>query len=246
MNQHLREAECCKRPEVYFHNAIKRYGADAFSFEIIDEAQNIDELNELEIKWINYYHSTDRTFGYNLDSGGKNCKKSQATLQKMRESTLQLWNSPEKADKMKQGLNAACEKWKSMKGQTYVTLKCECCGKNFTVAKYESKKRKFCSKECSNKATHMIGITAANIKKRNEHEYFQESIKNCIIKWCLENVDLVMSCPMNKVSTVYKPLFDEITKLYNIRDARAIISCVTGNYNFKEFAKTMKDMCNKR
>lgn len=49
-----------KRKTVYFHNAINKYGEANFSFEEIDSAETIEELNEKEQYWIKFYHSTDK------------------------------------------------------------------------------------------------------------------------------------------------------------------------------------------
>lgn len=66
------------------YRAIRKYGVDNFYFEIIDSANNIDELNEKEIYWIDYYDScVDSNKGYNLDKGGKNGNKSEATKRKI-------------------------------------------------------------------------------------------------------------------------------------------------------------------
>lgn len=53
-------------------NAIQKYGADNFSFEVLEEC-TLEELNEKEKFWIAYYN-TYSGFGYNLTAGGdKNC-----------------------------------------------------------------------------------------------------------------------------------------------------------------------------
>lgn len=50
--------------------AIKKYGIDAFIYEII-EICSIDKLDEKEIYWIAYYN-TYKGFGYNCNPGGGN------------------------------------------------------------------------------------------------------------------------------------------------------------------------------
>lgn len=71
------------------YKAIRKYGVDNFKFEIIDEASNLDELNNKEIYWIAYYDCcVDNDKGYNLDKGGKNGLKSEETKRKMREAQM--------------------------------------------------------------------------------------------------------------------------------------------------------------
>lgn len=52
------------------NRAIKKYGIENFSKEIIDTAESIAELNEKEKCWIKEYNSTDLTIGYNIAFGG--------------------------------------------------------------------------------------------------------------------------------------------------------------------------------
>lgn len=51
--------------------AISKYGKENFKIEAIDHAHNIDELNNKEIFWINFYNSVAPN-GYNIAGGGRN------------------------------------------------------------------------------------------------------------------------------------------------------------------------------
>lgn len=51
-----------------FHCAIRKYGEDAFTWEIIDTAMTEDELNEKEKYWISSHDSFNN--GYNMTEGG--------------------------------------------------------------------------------------------------------------------------------------------------------------------------------
>lgn len=51
--------------------AIKKYGINNFKIETIDTAETIDDLNNKEIYWINYYNSLVPN-GYNQCDGGGN------------------------------------------------------------------------------------------------------------------------------------------------------------------------------
>lgn len=55
----------------YFHRAIKKYGRENFSLELIEDNIPLDLLNEKEIYYINYFQSFYTTGkGYNLTQGG--------------------------------------------------------------------------------------------------------------------------------------------------------------------------------
>ena len=59
------------QPEIthtHFINAIRKYGQEAFQWEIIDSAENKDELDNKEKYWIQYYDSIHN--GYNIQAGG--------------------------------------------------------------------------------------------------------------------------------------------------------------------------------
>ena len=56
-----------KKDNTYFHNAIKKYGIENFSIEILEEC-NIEDLNSREIYYIAKYDTFNN--GYNLTIGG--------------------------------------------------------------------------------------------------------------------------------------------------------------------------------
>lgn len=51
-------------------NAIKKYGANNFTIEIIDRCYSKDELNKREKYWINHYNAIDDRLFYNIAKGG--------------------------------------------------------------------------------------------------------------------------------------------------------------------------------
>ena len=71
----------------YFHNAIRKYGWDNFTWEVIDDTcTDMDELNEMEFHYIKQYHSHVSEGGYNLMDGGYNQRHSEVTKSKMSKS----------------------------------------------------------------------------------------------------------------------------------------------------------------
>ena len=67
-NRHIKEA--CPNSKSYIDRAIHKYGKENFICELIDIAENLQELNKKEIYWIDYYNSTNHNIGYNLTLGG--------------------------------------------------------------------------------------------------------------------------------------------------------------------------------
>lgn len=49
--------------------AMRKYGIDNFKIELVETCISIEQLNEREIYWINYYNSIDD--GYNIALGGE-------------------------------------------------------------------------------------------------------------------------------------------------------------------------------
>lgn len=54
--------------DTYFYRAIRKYGIENFKYECIDTANNISDIKNKEIYWINFYNSYKN--GYNMTTGG--------------------------------------------------------------------------------------------------------------------------------------------------------------------------------
>lgn len=80
--KHIHDSRC---PAI--RDAIAKYGIDSFSIEVIDTAETIDDLNEKEIYWIKHFNSIVPN-GYNLQTGGKNCRCAESTKRKLSELNI--------------------------------------------------------------------------------------------------------------------------------------------------------------
>ena len=68
--RHLTESKNVKN-EKHLYRAMRQYGVENFSIDVIDETDDFSKLGELERYYINLYKSTDPNFGYNLTAGGE-------------------------------------------------------------------------------------------------------------------------------------------------------------------------------
>lgn len=57
------------KPKTHFHRALKKYGNDNFEWEILQTANNAEDLNQLEQTYIKKYNSYKE--GYNMTNGGE-------------------------------------------------------------------------------------------------------------------------------------------------------------------------------
>lgn len=75
------------RNQTRFYRAILKYGWENFTHEILANELSLSEAENLEKQLIAKHKSSDKRFGYNVESGG-NCKKgiSKESLEKMKRS----------------------------------------------------------------------------------------------------------------------------------------------------------------
>lgn len=76
----------CKRQR-HLYNSLLKYGFDNHVFEILERCA-LEELDNLEIKYIKQYDSTNKTVGMNLRVGGNSATFSDETKELMRQNAL--------------------------------------------------------------------------------------------------------------------------------------------------------------
>lgn len=57
----------------HFANAVKKYGRENFSYELLETVDDQRTADEREMYWIKYYNSCDVLYGYNMSHGGFRC-----------------------------------------------------------------------------------------------------------------------------------------------------------------------------
>ena len=81
--QHLYELKNNRHHNSHLQNTYNIVGKKAFKFDILEEC-TIEERDDRERYWIDYYKSTDPQFGYNYQSGGCDTRTiSEETKQKI-------------------------------------------------------------------------------------------------------------------------------------------------------------------
>ena len=207
INERINEYKRGYRENHYFNqyllNSFNKYGFDCFIFEVIDNANSIEELNEKEINYIAQYNSTDRNLGYNIESGGRNSKPSEETLIKMSESHKGIKQTEDWINKRiaKIGTEDAKKygKEKTDEERTYLSIN----SPKFWQGKVrdeETRKKisetklkqgfSILQKEINNRIVYMTNIIT------NEITYFESTAKagkiinvhqSTISRWCLKN-----------------------------------------------------------
>jgi len=86
VNEHLNKTGCRK-----IHYALLKYSIDTFNISVIDNANSIEELNNLEQKYIKQFNSLHPN-GYNLTTGGNQNIMCQETREKLSKSKLKNKN----------------------------------------------------------------------------------------------------------------------------------------------------------
>lgn len=70
-NRHMYDAMNMRSGNTHFANAIRKYGKDAFSHEILEKCNSLEDANLTEQKWIGHFNSRNPEKGFNLMKGGE-------------------------------------------------------------------------------------------------------------------------------------------------------------------------------
>ena len=111
------------------YDSMRKHGMENFSWEVIDRAESIEQLNELESKWLDYYRSIGRV--YNNREAGGNRTHSPESIEKMRRV--------KREDHAKRRAEGREGGWKRidggpMKGKTQARITCLCCKNTFSIS----------------------------------------------------------------------------------------------------------------
>jgi group I intron endonuclease len=66
----------------HLYDSIRKHGVENFKWEIIDQGKTVEELNELETKWLAHYRTLGKV--YNNREAGNNKTHSAESIEKMR------------------------------------------------------------------------------------------------------------------------------------------------------------------
>lgn len=243
-NQHYKESKYHLNDTTYFHNALRKYPKDSFTWEIIEELFSVDELNFREIYWINYYQSTDKEKGYNLKYGGNNGGKCcESTKRKIGDTTIKKWKNPDIAKRMKDGLIKGAETMKQKALNNYKITYCKHCNSKFKYRPCDTSgyTPKFCSEQCKKEyLKDNDGLKmAVQINKENK-EAERLKIKQIILNW-IPNFDKFQNLKLNNLN----PLFDELCSLTTYKDARTIMlvfDCTSKKLFFQKLSKIYAEL----
>lgn len=72
----------------HFWRAIQKDGWENFDHIILEDELSLEEANQKEQYYIDFFHSTDSKFGYNIMKGGRNSLKTEEHKKKISQSNI--------------------------------------------------------------------------------------------------------------------------------------------------------------
>ncbi len=196
-------------------------------------------LNAVINKWIDSEKTTINKAMEGILNPHFGLKHTEESKKLIGEHTQNLWNSNSVAKKrMIEGLRKSGLSQKGKIKTPREARHCMLCSNKYIVMKTST--RIYCSRECSGKVAIKLA-SDAYVKKR---DFIHAEIRNYVIQWTMENKELVLATPFNKINSTIKPMMDEIHRRYNVKDIRVISKTVFGvDRGRKELLKFMKKLC---
>ncbi|OXS80382.1 hypothetical protein [Domibacillus enclensis] len=198
-------------------------------------------LNSTITEWIKSEDTTINKSAYGELNGHFNLKHSASAKQKIGEHTKKLWASDSIAkQRMIEGLKKSGVK----KGYIRIPREkrsCKECREVFNVI--VTSKRKYCSRKCSGN----VAMRNATIQYMEKRQFIHKNIRDYIIKWSMDNKEIVLETPLNKIKTTIAPLIVDIEEQFGVKDFRVISKAVFGeDRGRKELILFMKNVCNEK
>jgi hypothetical protein len=133
----------------YIHSAIRKYGKENFSFEILYQTRYIDDAKNKESLFIEHHNSLDSNFGYNLTTGGEGGDTSKFMSDEAKSNSVKRLND-----------------WaKFQKGKTYKQL-------------YGEEKEMQLINILKSSAGKKLNLSDQEIKRRSDHMKENNPVKN--------------------------------------------------------------------
>jgi group I intron endonuclease len=258
IKNHLKESKNnIKRP---FLMSLKKYGLDNFIFEVIDSASNLEELNEKEIFWINFYNSVSPN-GYNLTGGGQGKKLISTKELRLRISeglkNSEKWNKIINSEEYKKKMKSNFSGWgKGKKFTQEHKDKIWEKNKDRVLLYNENSKKKWIIVNNDNNIIRVtgkdeyfktLGLCSGNFSRISKNLDNGKKIKRYYGYYCFtdkgqsDNDILKLITELdnhyNTEIKIYNRVTNEIKKL---KKSEVYSFCISENYNYSTFLRMIK------
>lgn len=121
---------------------------------------------------------------------------------------------------MREGLRKGTETVKQRALENYIEVECPQCHKMIKCKPWETKVRKYCSRECAIKAEHentIKRLQLANQVNAENYSKIKDERYSLILEWLKNNKELVLNCKMNKLT-----FLNELANYIGVKDTRTV------------------------
>lgn len=129
---------------------------------------------------------------------------------------------------MLNGLKKGTQTAKERAKDNFVDYVCPVCNIAYKMKQWEVNGRKACSLKCAAKLNyeantkHLRKLSEINHQKKLQEK---NKIKQFVIEWTYNNKEIILNCPLNKITTHLQPLLTAIEENYHIKDMRSVMLC---------------------
>jgi len=191
-------------------------------------------------EWIESKNTTISKASYGKYNGHFNRQHNEQTKKIIGQHTKRLWesNSPAKA-RMIEGLRKSGLSQKGKQKKPREQRICKSCGSKFEVIVSSSKW--FCTQSCAGSSNIQVA-TQTYVEKRAK---IHQEIKQTVIKWAIDNQEIITATPFNQIKLTLQPLIESIYQEFGVKDFRVISKSIFGeDRGRKELLRFMKKVCN--